>query len=93
MLAQAEEELRWAQACPNARCAEVVAAVEARVGEFRCGDAGLSPMGIQVREVQARVDGLRARVRECDAGIGTADAQMDRLRFEAAEAKQKLQVG
>lgn len=76
----------------SGRRAEVVAAAEALVGERRAGEAGLSPLGIQVRETQARVDGLRTRVGDCDEGLAAAEAQFERLRFEAAQTKRQLQV-
>lgn len=58
----------------------------------RSREVGLLPSGAQVREVQTRVHALRACIGECDAGIGVAEAQLERLRMEASETKRQLQV-
>lgn len=50
------------------------------------------PLGALIREVQVGVDLLRSRVDECDIGIASSEAQLKRMRLEAAEAKRQLQV-
>lgn len=67
------------QACRGARRAELVAFAEALVGCW-------------VRDVQARVDKLRTRAGECDVGITSMEAQLERFRLEAAEAQRQLEV-
>lgn len=62
------------------------------MGEIRVREAGLLPLGAEVRDVEARADKLRARVDDRDVDVTSTEAQLGRFRLEAAEAKRQLQV-